>query len=353
MVAARGERRAHAARIAADERHVRRLDRDVGAAPDRDPEVGRGERRCVVDPVADHRHDRPVRAGARRPPRPCPPAGPGPDASGGDPDLRRDGRRGGRRRRSRARPRCPRAEQLRDRLRAPRAGRVGDRQDAGAARRGDAGPPSARPRGDRAASSAVRDADAALGQQPADPTRPARPSTIACDAAAGDRAKPSRRGTRARRGWLGATIAAPSGCSLPRLDRAARSRTSRSATPRRGHDPATVGRPTREGAGLVEDDRIDLCRPSRAPPPLRNRIPASAPRPVPTMIAVGVASPIAHGQATITTLMKAVSASVSRGSGSRNLRSRGKKKKKKKRSSFPDEAQVLSAVERPDPPESS
>ena len=45
------------------------------------------------------------------------------------------------------------------------------------------------------------------------------------------------------------------------------------------------------------------------------RIPASAPRPVPTMIAVGVASPIAHGQAMTTTLMNAVSASVSLGSG--------------------------------------
>ena len=45
------------------------------------------------------------------------------------------------------------------------------------------------------------------------------------------------------------------------------------------------------------------------------RIPASAPRPVPTMIAVGVARPIAHGQAITTTLMNAVSASVSRGSG--------------------------------------
>ena len=44
-------------------------------------------------------------------------------------------------------------------------------------------------------------------------------------------------------------------------------------------------------------------------------MPVSAPRPVPTMIAVGVARPMAHGQAITTTLMKAVSASVSRGSG--------------------------------------
>ena len=44
-------------------------------------------------------------------------------------------------------------------------------------------------------------------------------------------------------------------------------------------------------------------------------MPASAPRPVPTMIAVGVARPMAHGQAMTRTLMNAVSASVRRGSG--------------------------------------
>ena len=45
------------------------------------------------------------------------------------------------------------------------------------------------------------------------------------------------------------------------------------------------------------------------------RIPVSAPLPVPTMIAVGVARPIAQGQAMISTLIAAVSASVKRGSG--------------------------------------
>ena len=44
-------------------------------------------------------------------------------------------------------------------------------------------------------------------------------------------------------------------------------------------------------------------------------MPASAPRPVPTMIAVGVARPIAHGQAMTRTLTNAVSAYVTRGSG--------------------------------------
>ena len=44
-------------------------------------------------------------------------------------------------------------------------------------------------------------------------------------------------------------------------------------------------------------------------------MPASAARPVPTMTAVGVARPIAHGQAMTTTAMNAVRASVIRGSG--------------------------------------
>ncbi len=53
---------------------------------------------------------------------------------------------------------------------------------------------------------------------------------------------------------------------------------------------------------------------SRASPP-RMRTPSSAPLPVPTMIAVGVARPMAQGQAMITTPMNAVRARVTRGSG--------------------------------------
>jgi hypothetical protein len=49
--------------------------------------------------------------------------------------------------------------------------------------------------------------------------------------------------------------------------------------------------------------------------PSRTRIPASAPFPVPTMIAVGVARPMAHGQAMISTAIAADRANGSRGSG--------------------------------------
>ena len=49
----------HTERIAADEREVPRLDRDVSAGADRDPHIGLRQRRRVVYAVADHRH-RPV-----------------------------------------------------------------------------------------------------------------------------------------------------------------------------------------------------------------------------------------------------------------------------------------------------
>jgi hypothetical protein len=45
------------AQIARDERQVARLDRDVSARADRDPEVGLGKSGRIVDAVADHRHD--------------------------------------------------------------------------------------------------------------------------------------------------------------------------------------------------------------------------------------------------------------------------------------------------------
>src|SRR5690606_28475609 len=49
--------------------------------------------------------------------------------------------------------------------------------------------------------------------------------------------------------------------------------------------------------------------------PLRNNTPSSAPRPVPTIMDVGVASPIAHGQAMISTATALTNAKVSAGSG--------------------------------------
>ncbi len=56
--------------------------------------------------------------------------------------------------------------------------------------------------------------------------------------------------------------------------------------------------------------------------PLRKRTPISAPRPVPTMIEVGVARPIAQGQAMMSTATALTSAKVSAGEGPKNSQTR-------------------------------
>ena len=53
------------ARVAADERHVGGLDGHVGAGPDGHAEVRLGERRRIVDAIADHGHD--LASGLQRP----------------------------------------------------------------------------------------------------------------------------------------------------------------------------------------------------------------------------------------------------------------------------------------------
>ena len=112
----------------------------------------------------------------------------------------------------------------------------------------------------------------------------------------------------------GATIASPSGCSEPCSSDAARSSTRASSTPGATRIAVTTGLP-RVSVPVLSKTTVSIRPAASSASPPRTRIPASAPLPVPTMIAVGVASPIAHGQAMITTPMNAVSARVTRGSG--------------------------------------
>src|SRR5215212_11587701 len=65
-----------------------------------------------------------------------------------------------------------------------------------------------------------------------------------------------------------------------------------------------------ERAGFIEDDGGQAARHSSASPPLTRM-----PRPVPTMMEVGVARPMAHGQAMMSTATKFMSANVNAGSG--------------------------------------
>ncbi len=103
-----------------------------------------------------------------------------------------------------------------------------------------------------------------------------------------------------------ATIAAPSGC-----------RSSARGSPSRpgfvggeaggGDDGDDAGLAFGERPGLVDDQRVDALEPLQRGR-VQMRIPARAPRPTPTMIAIGVASPNAHGQAMIRTEIAAANA---------------------------------------------
>ena len=109
-------------------------------------------------------------------------------------------------------------------------------------------------------------------------------------------------------------MASPSGCSLPRSAEATSRSSSSSGMPLATTTSVNSGSPLVRVPVLSRTTVSSAWAPSRASPPLI-RIPCSAPRPVPTMIEVGVASPIAHGQAMISTATKFESASVKAGSG--------------------------------------
>ena len=76
----------------------------------------------------------------------------------------------------------------------------------------------------------------------------------------------------------------------------------------------TSGRPT-VSVPVLSNATVSMLRAASRAWALLIRIPRAAPRPVPTMIAVGVASPSAHGHAMMSTATKAVSAWVSTGAG--------------------------------------
>ena len=75
------------------------------------------------------------------------------------------------------------------------------------------------------------------------------------------------------------------------------------------------GPPFGQRAGLVDDQRIDLCAVARSPTASRNSTPCMAPRPVATMMDMGVARPSAQGQAMISTATALTSPKTQRGSG--------------------------------------
>ena len=182
--------------------------------------------------------------------------------------------------------------------------RIADRDEPGEPRRR----PRSRPASGPSAASAAARRRAAPGSMPRSRSRRAVPTidppavdgpatprpAIALEARRprGSRARPRAPGRRSPR-------RADARCR-PRARR--RGRAARRRGPARRRDDLADRRSAQRSA--CRSCRRRRCRPggraSSASPP-RMRIPASAPRPVPTMIAVGVARPIAHGQAMITT----------------------------------------------------
>lgn len=111
-----------------------------------------------------------------------------------------------------------------------------------------------------------------------------------------------------------ATIAAASGCSLP-ASRLAASRNSASASPpATGTASRNVGLPS-VSVPVLSTISVSTVRRRSMASASRNSTPARAARPVATITVIGVASPSAHGQATISTDTALSTAKVQAGAG--------------------------------------
>ncbi len=135
------------------------------------------------------------------------------------------------------------------------------------------------------------------------PTSTVRPPTVRLDAEAGhglEALRPSRDRPPSRLARR-STIAPAIGCSEPRLDGGRQRAARRPRRRRRRRRRRSVRAGPGQRAGLVERDHVGVVRGAAARRRLRKSTPSSAARPVPTMIEVGVARPIAHGHAMMST----------------------------------------------------
>ena len=299
-----------AAQVALDQRDAGALDGDVGAGAHGDADVRPRERRRVVDAVAGHGDDAAACLELGDHAAPCPRAGP---------------RRGPRRCRAPGRRprRSSRLSPVTMTTRSPSSCELGDRLGgAGLDRIGDAEQP-----GERAVDGDEHDGLPARRAAPrrAPPARPdrcrARRAAPRCRAAtrrAVDRAGHALAGERAEvagpaarrcpRAAAPATIAAASGCSLPRSRPAARPSSFASSIAPVDLDGSQARLALGQRAGLVDDERVDLLQQLERLG-VRDEHAGGARRgPVPTMIDIGVARPSAHGQAMISTATALTSA---------------------------------------------
>ena len=299
------------AQVAGDERQVRGLDRHVGAGADGQAEVGLRERGRVVDAVADHRHDAALGLQPLDDRRPCrtgstsaitssmPTSAATARAVVSLSPVSSTGRR-------------PSALERGDGLRRRRLDGVGD--DEHGARPGR--PSRRRSRSGRAASAARRAASSSAGRSMAQSASSAgRPSDEAWPSTTPSTPRPSRLPKPRRRA---AAELGPRGAGDGLGDRVlggVLERARRAAAPRRGRRRRRRATSTSAilpvvtvpvlSSTIVSTWRVD----SSTSGPLISR-PSCAPRPVPTISAVGVARPSAHGQAMISTATAAVNANV-------------------------------------------
>ncbi|CNU49902.1 Uncharacterised protein [Salmonella enterica subsp. enterica serovar Bovismorbificans] len=110
------------------------------------------------------------------------------------------------------------------------------------------------------------------------------------------------------------TIARAIGCSERDSTAATFASTSRRSKPLATSRSVSTGRPSVSVPVLSTATTLASLSSCNASP-LRNSTPISAPRPVPTIIEVGVARPIAQGQAIIRTATPLIRAKVSAGDG--------------------------------------
>ena len=165
---------------------------------------------------------------------------------------------------------------------------------------------------------AVADAIPASARNRAVPTRTVRPSTSAVTPPPATAVKPVTTigSTSIPSAPACRTMAEANGCSLPRSAAAAsRSSAWRASGPGSvASTTLTSARPRVSVPVLSSTTSVTVAARSTAAAS-RRRMPASAPRPAPTIRAVGVARPMAHGQAMIRTPIALASATGRRGSG--------------------------------------
>src|SRR5829696_2109777 len=134
------------------------------------------------------------------------------------------------------------------------------------------------------------------------PTASRRPSTVASSPWPGTASNVSARAVWRPRRSAALTIACASGCSLSRSAAATSRSTSSSSPPSMVAIATTSGSP-RVSVPVLSSTTVSSDAVCSRPSACLNRMPRCAPRPVPTMIAVGVASPSASGQVMTTTVM--------------------------------------------------